>query len=46
MAANGERLREGDVIITGSVIPPVPVNEGSEFTFTLDPLDPISVQIG
>lgn len=46
LAAFGERLRAGDVIITGSVIPPIPVTEGREFTFTLDPLDPISVFVG
>ncbi len=46
LAANGEMLREGDVIITGSVIPPVPITEGTEFSFNLDPLDPISVRIG
>ena len=43
LAANGERLSAGDVIITGSVCPPIPIGEGSEFTFVLDPLDPISV---
>ncbi len=29
LAANGEVLRSGDVIITGSVIPPIPVAEGT-----------------
>ena len=46
LAANGERLRAGDVIITGSVVPPIPITEGTEFTFALDPLDPISVHVG
>ncbi|MDH3540881.1 MAG: hypothetical protein OEP52_12835 [Acidimicrobiia bacterium] len=45
LAANGELLRSGDVIITGSVVPPIPVTEGSEFTFALDPFDPISVRV-
>ncbi|NNC91239.1 MAG: hypothetical protein HKN80_01980 [Acidimicrobiia bacterium] len=45
LSANGERLRTGDVIITGSVVPPIPVTEGSEFTFALDPFDPISVRV-
>lgn len=45
LAANGQRLREGDLIITGSVIPPVPVGEGIEFSFALDPLQPISVRL-
>lgn len=46
LAANDERLRAGDVIITGSVIPPIPVTSGTEYTFALDPFDPISVRIG
>ncbi len=41
----GERLRAGDVIITGSVIPPVSVTDGHEFTFTLDPFEPISITV-
>lgn len=45
LAANGEVLREGDVIITGSVIPPIPVGEGTEFTLCLDPFEPISVVV-
>jgi len=45
LAANGEMLRAGDVIITGSVIPPVPIGEGSEFTFVLEPFSPISVRV-
>ena len=45
LAAHGELLRAGDVIITGSVIPPVPTTTGSVFTFALDPFDPISVTI-
>jgi 2-keto-4-pentenoate hydratase len=43
LASAGERLRAGDVIITGSVIPPVSVNDAREFTFTLDPFEPISI---
>ncbi len=46
LEANGELLRAGDVIITGSVIPPVPVTEGKEFTFALDPFDGISIRVG
>lgn len=45
LAAFGERLQAGDVIITGSVIPPIPVTEGDRFTFALDPFDSISVEI-
>lgn len=43
--AHGERLSAGDVIITGSVIPPIPVAEGSEFVFSLDPFPPVSVNL-
>lgn len=39
----GERLRAGDVIITGSVIPPVSVTDGHDFTFSLDPFASISI---
>lgn len=45
LSAVGERLRAGHVIITGSVVPPIPVSAGTEFTFTLDPMDPISVSV-
>ena len=45
LAANGERLRAGDAIITGSVIPPIRATEGIEFTFILDPFRPISVRV-
>lgn len=45
LAAHGEALKAGDVIITGSVIPPIPVTEGTEFTFALDPFEPISVRV-
>lgn len=43
LASAGERLRAGDVIITGSVIPPVSVSDGRTFTFRLDPFEPISI---
>ncbi|MDH3499270.1 MAG: fumarylacetoacetate hydrolase family protein [Acidimicrobiia bacterium] len=45
LAGTGESLEPGDVIITGSVIPPIPVTEGRTFSFELAPLDPISVNI-
>ena len=41
----GERLRAGDVIITGSVIPPIRVEESTEFSFTLQPFRPISTSL-
>jgi 2-keto-4-pentenoate hydratase len=45
LAASGELLRKGDLIITGSVVAPVPVGEGEMFTFALDPFEPISIRI-
>lgn len=45
LASQGERLRAGDVIITGSIVPPVPVTEGTTFTFALDPFPAISVHL-
>ena len=45
LRAGGEMLRAGDVIITGSIFPPIPVTESGEFTFALEPFDPISVEI-
>ena len=45
LGATGEQLRAGDLIITGSVVQPVAASGGSEFTFTLGPLDSISVTL-
>jgi 2-keto-4-pentenoate hydratase len=45
LEAAGERLRAGDVVIMGSVIPPVPIEPGDEVSFELAPLDPISVKV-
>lgn len=45
VATQGEMLRAGDLIITGSVFPPVPVEEGSVWEFTLHPFPPISVEL-
>ncbi|MGI9647422.1 MAG: fumarylacetoacetate hydrolase family protein, partial [Acidimicrobiia bacterium] len=45
LAAHGEILAGGDVIITGSVIPPIPVTDGTEFSFHLDPFAPLSVVV-
>lgn len=41
----GESLRAGEVVIMGSVVPPVPVRPGDEITFELAPLLPISVRV-
>lgn len=45
VAARGEMLRAGDVIITGSVIPPIPLEAGASYTFQLHPFDPITVRV-
>lgn len=45
LEAAGERLRAGEVVIMGSVIPPIPIGPGDEITFELAPLDPISVSV-
>ena len=44
LAANGEKLAAGDVIITGSIVPP-PLIEPDEtaFAYTLDPMPQLSV---
>jgi len=44
LAANGEKLSAGDVIITGSIVPP-PLIEPDEpgFAYTLDPMRQLSV---
>lgn len=45
LASGGEALRAGDLLITGSVVPPIPASEGREFAFALDPFPPISVLV-
>jgi 2-keto-4-pentenoate hydratase len=44
LAAFGEKLAAGDVIITGSVLPPVPLSASDQrFLFTLAPLGDVSI---
>ena len=43
LAALGERLRAGEVIITGSIVPPLWMESKEEIRFTLDPIDTISI---
>lgn len=45
LGAAGIRLSAGDVVITGSVVPPVRVRPGQEIVFELAPLEPISVRV-
>ena len=45
LAANGERLRAGDVIITGSIVPPPMIEKDeTEFAYALDPMPRLSVK--
>ena len=45
LAAFGEGLRAGQVIITGSIVPPVHIAGKEEIRFTLDPVDTISINL-
>ena len=44
LADAGLSVRRGDVLITGSVIPPVPVARGIDVRYRLDPFPPLSVR--
>lgn len=44
LAAFGERLRAGQVIMTGSITPPLWVEPGEEIQFKLDPVGSVSVK--
>ena len=39
-----ERLRAGQIIITGSIVPPLWVEAGEEVVFQLDPIGTISIR--
>ncbi len=41
----GEKVRAGDVIITGSVIPPLWIESTEEIRYQLDPIDNLSVRL-
>ena len=43
LAAAGERLRAGEVVITGSVVAPLPVAPGERFQIEFDRLGPVAV---
>lgn len=45
LASRGELLSAGDVVLTGTIVPPIPVSDGSTFGFALEPFDPISVGV-
>ena len=44
LAAFGEQLRAGQIIITGSIVPPLWVEAGEEVVFQLDPLGSVSIR--
>ena len=44
LAVFGESLQAGQIIIAGSIIPPLWAEPGEEIVFHLSPLDPISVR--
>jgi 2-keto-4-pentenoate hydratase len=46
LASCGERLRAGDVIITGSIVPALAVSAGDKVVFQLDPIGEISIRFG
>ena len=41
----GERLRAGEIIITGSIVPPMAIAAKDEFRFALDPVDTIAINL-
>jgi 2-keto-4-pentenoate hydratase len=41
----GETIRAGEVVIMGSVIPPIPIRPDDLITFELSPLAPITVRV-
>jgi 2-keto-4-pentenoate hydratase len=45
LSALGERLRAGEVIITGSIVPPLWIESQEEIRFNLDPIDTISITL-
>ena len=45
LAASGEKLAAGHIFITGSIVPPLPMQAGDRMVFQLGPIDTISVQL-
>jgi 2-keto-4-pentenoate hydratase len=44
LATFGETLRSGQIIITGSIVPPLYVADGEEIVFELEPIGSVSVR--
>jgi 2-keto-4-pentenoate hydratase len=46
LAAHGEKLAAGDIIICGSITPPIAIEpDETELTYWLDPVGPVSVKL-
>lgn len=45
LAAVGETLRAGEIIITGSIVPPIRADGPTRVRYALDPLDTIEVEL-
>lgn len=45
LASAGERLRAGEVVIAGSVVAPIEISPGTEVSYELLPLDPVTVRV-
>jgi len=45
LGGHGETMRAGDVVICGSVVPPIDLTPGTTVGFELHPLSPISVSV-
>ncbi|MEJ2290948.1 MAG: fumarylacetoacetate hydrolase family protein [Deinococcales bacterium] len=45
LASLGEVLRAGEIILTGSIIPPIRADRSTEVRYVLDPIDTISVRL-
>ena len=45
LAAFGERLQAGEIIITGSIVPPISIAPQDRFRFALEPVDTILVGV-
>jgi 2-keto-4-pentenoate hydratase len=44
LAAHGEKMRKGELVICGSVVPPIVLSPGANLEFELPPAPAISVQ--
>jgi 2-keto-4-pentenoate hydratase len=45
VGAFGETVRAGEVVICGSIVPPIPLEPGAEISYRLDPAGKISIRL-